>query len=129
MKIIREIYGLRGREGEVGIEVEMEGDGLIAKRTPFWSVTNDGSLRGRGLEFVLREPVTRERVAEAIDELEKLQVNGWDDSDRTGVHVHINCQTLTWLETLNFIVLYLAINEEVAKRGWLGAFRFRDWWA
>ncbi len=109
---IKEVYNLRERKGEVGIEVEIEGINLPRRLLVPWKVTTDGSLRGEGFEYVLSKPVQRNKIEDAL----KILYSSFEDStlipsDRTGVHIHINCQELTFIETMNFACLYLIFED------------------
>jgi len=116
-----EWLGLNEKKGEVGIEVELEGRHLNFEGDLFWNVTNDGSLRGNSGEWVLRDPVSRKDIAKAVQSLIKMHEPTMnrpyeiDCSDRCGVHIHINCQQLTFIQTMCFLTLYLAF-EDVLMR-------------
>lgn len=107
-------------KGEIGIEIEMEGHNLSRKCTG-WIVTEDGSLRGESAEYVLRAPVPRVSVGKYLERLqEHLREDGsrLEPSERCGVHVHVNCQTLTTDQVINFAVLYLVLEDVLVK--WCG---------
>lgn len=114
---VSKVFRLRSlSEGDVGIEIEVEGKRLPYDKVKrkYWRVESDGSLRGEGIdtacEFVLAEPMSLVKAKEALSHLDeayaanKSKVN---DSPRAGVHVHVNCQRLTLLELYNFITAYL----------------------
>jgi hypothetical protein len=109
-------------EGEVGIEVELEGEGLptnIAKgkfSKAFWNIEGDGSLRGPSAEYVLRSPIPRGSVNEALTQLySKLQYDSLLDSGRAGVHIHINVRDLNLPQLYSFILLYLVFENVLVK--------------
>jgi hypothetical protein len=114
-------FDLRPKEGEIGIEIEMEGEGLPdPDDTPHpWMHHNDGSLRGENAEYVLQEPVHREDVKGSLDRLWD-QFDGQDaylkPSDRCGVHVHVNVQELTSEQVIRFAVLYYILEEVLLDR-------------
>ncbi len=56
---------------EVGIEVEMEGEGMFIKGLDYWEIKGDGSLRGEAAEFVLTRPWSRKKVMSHIYRLPK----------------------------------------------------------
>ena len=116
MKII-EMYPLRETDGEVGIEVEVEGQNLgFVERSNTWNVVGDGSLRGESAEYILRQPVHRKDIHEALAELQELIRHATiRTSDRAGVHVHINCQQLTFMQVINFASLYLIFEDILIK--------------
>jgi hypothetical protein len=111
MRVIDE-YGLSPEvTGEVGIEVEVEGAGVHNMAAKGWNTVGDGSLRGESAEFVLRRPIARKNTREYLYRLHKAlnDSKAISQSDRTGVHVHINCQQLNFEETLKFILLFLIL--------------------
>lgn len=118
--LIKEIFGLHPypEEQEVGIEIEVEGDLHFMDRLRFWRQDDDGSLRGNGMEYVLTEPVSREKVLKRLTYLKnKIKQNGLrlNPSERCGVHVHINCQYMEEQEVLNFMMLYLLFEEVLTR--------------
>ena len=115
MKKLYELLGTKLNKGDVGIEIEVEGTNLIKSADPRWVTTTDGSLRGEdSKEYVFKSPLPVAGVHSALASLrEEL-----DDSDaeidfsfRTSVHVHVNCQDLTFNQYLAFIYTYLLIEE------------------
>jgi hypothetical protein len=104
-------------DGEIGCEIEMEGRALqlpAAAMRGKWRQTEDGSLRGEGIEYVLPLPVSRATLARRLQQLKQ----NWDKygaspqpSDRCGVHIHINCQSMTREEMFKFVTLYLVMEE------------------
>lgn len=120
MKNIREFLGLNKTEGEVGIEIEME----TSKTPPYfedsggWRSEGDGSLRGFACEYVLNKPVMLSEVEDKINFVkDSLKKSGTEilDSERPGVHIHINVQELTPEEVIRFATLYYCF-EEVLMR-------------
>ena len=113
-KII-DLYGVRKRKGEIGIEIEVEGENLPTVGLPDkWNVTNDGSLRGGGFEYVLRNPCTRGGVKKALNDLKicfaRVETEVYD-SQRAGVHIHINCQEFSIRQMFSFICLYIVFEK------------------
>lgn len=114
---------LTEKAGDIGLEIELEMEGCPYIRAPaskHWIRTSDGSLRGEGYEYVLREPVPIDSVPEAMHRLYKLFEcpHNMPVSDRCGVHVHINVQRLTPLEIFNFVCLYLVFEDLLIE--WCG---------
>lgn len=107
-------------EGNVGIEIEVEGSDL-PRSSPnplfkkVWKVERDGSLRGEdNAEYVLRMPCSYEDVPEALGILqEAIDANQSrvDEAIRAGVHVHLNIQSYTPLELLTFITTYYILED------------------
>lgn len=124
MKVIDQL-GLRPTKGEVGIEIEVEGDRLVGLDNNFWRTEHDGSLRGESAEFVLKKPVSRDKVVEALTSLsEHLNQHECNvhDSPRAGTHIHINIQQLEVDELMSFLALYMCFEEVLVK--WCGAERY-----
>lgn len=117
LKTIREIYNLNKHNGDVGIEIEVEGENLPRAVTG-WKAVPDGSLRGEALEYVTRTGVTVDNIDKRIDTLvNKFQKNGGiiNNSVRAGVHVHINVQELTHTQVACFATLYYTFEDVLLK--------------
>lgn len=115
---LRRILGLQKTSGEVGIEIEVEGENIHVPRGGYWEGVHDGSLRGEGLEYVLRRPVPRFKVTSTLASLKRQWVNQGtrvDDAPRAGVHVHINMQDESLITLANFIVLYYTFESVLLK--------------
>lgn len=113
---LRELYmydKLYPVEREVGIEIEMEGAGLSIGENRYWNQCLDHSLRGReSMEYVTRGPVEIQKVGTRLKNLKKaLAAARLNPSDRCGVHIHLNCQHFTVRQILNFMFLYLMVEE------------------
>lgn len=98
----------------VGIELEIEGERLPLVDNKIWKSEKDGSLRGESFEYVLKEPVPRERVTEVLTNI----ASRWKDanaiiknSPNAGTHVHINVGDLTVTQLFNFKALYLIVED------------------
>src|SRR4051812_30294516 len=104
-KEVSKLFAVRKRAGEVGLEIEMEGRNLHrAPIEPYWEDHQDGSLRGEeNAEYVLRIPISRKLVPEALEMLFKfLKDSGAvirQDSPNTSVHVHLNMQDVSLKKT------------------------------
>lgn len=117
MKKVFELLGLaRPIEGDFGIEIEAEGEGMRAVDNRYWQTENDGSLRGRFpescAEFVLKKPIPAAKVTEAIQNLQQeLEGAKFEFSFRTSVHVHVNVQDLPYEQLLNMMYVYFLLEE------------------
>lgn len=110
------IPGLLEVKEEVGIEIEVSGKGLPIsilndRHTEYsWKVVSDYSVKGEeGLEYVLRNPITRQNVKPSLDFLfERFKVKGSIilPENTAGIHIHINIQEFSFKQFINFIVLY-----------------------
>lgn len=125
---VAKVFRLRSLvEGDVGIEIEVEGSKL-PHTDEHWTVTQDGSLRGEyptnACEYVLQRPMSLPEANEALAYLahrykeNKAKVA---DSPRCGVHVHVNCQHISLLQLYNFMVMYLIFEDVLVK--WCGPTR------
>lgn len=132
---VRDILSLRPWKGQVGIEIEVEGnkfpkyeeDGsrkhrLIPKR---WDYRKDGSLRGvDNAEYVTNGPVKFSDVPDVVDSLwDMFDEYGsvLDVSNRTSVHVHLNAQEFYLNRLCAFVALYMSVEEILTE--WCGQHR------
>ena len=108
MTIMKDLLRVRQKAGEVGIEIELEGDNLPTEAFGSWRAERDGSLRGHSVELVLQSPCARKDVGVRLKEVTSaLKYAEVLDTGRAGVHVHINIQKLSEVQLVNFITLYL----------------------
>lgn len=122
--VLRDYLGVRKTLGDLGVEIEVEGDDLPRNELGYWRQEKDGSLRGESAEFVLRKPLTKEALVKALSELDeayKEYGSKVHDSIRAGVHVHVNVQELTKLQLFNFVTVYLLLEDLLVK--WCGESR------
>lgn len=125
-------------KGQVGIEIEVEGNkfpkppGMESTHTPvkmdgwkYWSYVHDGSLRGEdNAEYVLTVPIDFKEVPAAIAELyTNLEKFGsiLDVSNRTSVHVHMNCQEFHMNRLTALMAAWFAAEEVLVE--WCGEHR------
>jgi hypothetical protein len=119
---IREIYSLNKTFGDIGIEIEMEGDkpfpeGDVSDAIN-WRAETDGSLRGYSKEYVINNPITINQVSSHLNNLRALlKLSGCKIiySFRAGVHVHINVQELTVNQMATFACLYWCLEKALVK--------------
>lgn len=106
---IKDYYLLQDFAGDVGVEIEMEGNNLVKENNILWRVDRDGSLRGEAQEYVTKKPLSWDEAKEAIDYLfHNFEKTGsqLNPSIRCGIHIHINFQQKTFLQLANFIAVY-----------------------
>lgn len=109
----------------VGIEIECE-NGLQhpADFPPLlnlaynmmWRVTEDGSLRNRGLEFVTQSGLTATQASQALEILSEIfrqQYPNIEANNRTGVHIHLNCLDKTPQQIASFIAAYCLVEKSL----------------
>lgn len=116
MKKIYELLRLPVQKADVGIEIEVEGKGLVPIVSKYWKSEDDGSLRGQypesRAEYVIHTPIMITQVKDAMKELnELLKKSILNFSFRTSVHVHVNVQHITEMQLLNLVYTYLLIEE------------------
>lgn len=94
-------------EGIIGIEIEVENITNPVPLAAYWDHKADGSLRNNGAEFV-SVPLHIKQIQLALEHLfDTLNAsNNPDFSNRTSVHIHVNCRDLTQNQLYNFILLY-----------------------
>ena len=101
----------------VGLECEVEdlrGSYMTIPPGSYWNCIEDGSLRNNGREYV-SIPMSKNVAAEQFNKLHNwLQYQTADVSsrfsERTSVHVHVNCLSLE-PEQVRSIILYYALFE------------------
>lgn len=111
-----QLLGLVETKGDVGLEIEVEGNGLVEVRDAIWRSEPDGSLRGHypetACEYILKKPIPIDKVEAAVRGLNKhLAESKPNFSFRTSVHVHVNVQKLDIDQIMNMIYTYLLIEE------------------
>jgi len=122
------ILGKHPTKGEIGIEIECEGNKFPKQNNllpPLWNYTHDGSLRGKdNAEYVLKSPIAFKEVKDAVFDLYKTLADYGtvlDDSNRTSVHVHLNVQTFHLPRLTSFLALYFSLEEILTE--WCGDHR------
>lgn len=125
---VRNIMGRNATPGDIGLEIEVEGRHLPKSNSelaPFWGYHKDNSLRGEdNAEYVLSKPIKFEEVPEAIRSLWQIfdkYKSRLDDSNRTSVHVHLNCQEFHLNRLAAFIGIYFCFEELITE--WCGDHR------
>ena len=111
------------QEGEVGLEIECEGNNLFATPLSYWTVHQDNSLRiskdgHPPLEYVLKKPLPRKEIPLALDYLVSKLAGAKSEvhnSHRSSVHVHVNCQKMTIKEAFTYVCLYLIFEDALVK--------------
>lgn len=113
---IVDVVACKKQSGEIGVEIEMEGQGLPPPDSvsKYWRVDRDASLRGESCEFVLKIPVDHNKLDTALGELSsalKLYKTNVKETYRAGIHIHINVQDLSPKQLITFITLYFMLEE------------------
>ena len=103
--------------GDFGVEVEVEATSFdTMPRLNCWKSVHDGSLRGESAEFVFRNPLPLDKtIGEVVKLYSYLKECGIKDSGRAGVHVHVNVNTLTVVQLLNLIAMWMIVEEAAVR--------------
>lgn len=123
MSTISYLYGVTGYQESsemlVGLECEIEciGD-WNSKVRDRWNITEDGSLRNHGKEFI-SQPIPIETALANFKVLhDNLTFLGHPDgpfTDRTSIHVHVNCQPYEEALVRNVVLMYALFEEYFFK--------------
>lgn len=116
MTTLNEFLKKKVVKGDIGIEIEVEGNNLKAVDNAVWRSEDDGSLRGRfpdsRCEYILASPIGVEHVLEAVSGLkEELKGAEFKFSYRTSVHVHVNVQKMKLEHLLSMMYAYYLLEE------------------
>lgn len=103
-------------KGDIGIEIEVEGNHLKEVNNAVWRSEDDGSLRGHypdsRCEYILATPIGVEHVLVAVEGLkEELRESEFKFSYRTSVHVHVNVQKMKLEQLLSMMYTYYLLEE------------------
>lgn len=99
----------------LGIEIEVEGVDVPFVETETWRTETDGSLRGESYEYV-SVPLSFDEYKGALEELLKeFEESGleFNQSDRTGTHVHFNVQRMTTRQLAVFLTVYYILEDAI----------------
>ena len=123
---IRTLLRRKPTAGEIGIEIEVEGNKFKKESVPSpWAYHKDNSLRGHdNAEYVLINPIKFTEVKGALDSLWGMfseYGSVLDESNRTSVHVHLNMQSFHLNRLCSFLALFYAIEELLTE--WCGDHR------
>lgn len=95
----------------VGIEVEVENARRFDAISPFWTITEDGSLRNSGREFISL-PIKAHRVEHALNVLFNNSINAdIEFTERTSIHIHMNIRTLTVAQLEALVMTYMVFEK------------------
>lgn len=108
-----------------GVELEIEGVGdADSWKVPGMSYERDGSLRNNGMEFITN-PMTYSNLKYCLELFFGKNKPTQDNySERTSIHVHTNCQDLTW-EQLRGVCLVYQMMEKLLF-SWVGGDRDKN---
>lgn len=92
-----------------GLECEIEDIHQINEtlaRSSAWKITEDGSLRNGGREFISCPLSLEEGVYQFQKLHENLALGMQAFSERTSIHVHVNCQSRSLQQVRNTVLMY-----------------------
>lgn len=95
----------------IGLEIELEKVKITSIPNGTWKMTEDGSLKEEGKEFITI-PIQFKYLEVELDRLFK-GLKSSSASTRCSVHVHINARDLNLEELKNFILLYLIFEKSL----------------
>lgn len=102
-----------------GVELEIENInmniGPNGSVVPGLTVTEDGSLRNNGYEFVTKPMFLRELAYVLNQFFLKNKFNANNYSDRTSVHVHANVGDMTWEQVKTLLLIYITFERVLFK--------------
>lgn len=95
------------QQGYIGIEIEVENITRDIPIEAYWACKPDGSLRNHGVEMV-SNPLAVKQIQLAVEHAYSAlyQNNQPDFSNRTSVHIHVNCRDMTQDQVYNMVLLY-----------------------
>ena len=108
----------------LGVEVEIENVRTWLGVSPYWTMTEDGSLRNSGREFIT-PPIKAWRLEHALETLYNKEINSDTEfSERCSIHVHMNIRTLTVNQLEALIVTYMVFEKVLYE--WVGQNRYQN---
>jgi hypothetical protein len=119
---IRRQEGPNGELELFGVEIELEGPGLLERANNIsiykWKAVRDDSLRGEALELVSPGPRTIEQLTQDFAHFADV-FRDWDTSgisERCSIHVHYNVSGYSMRELLNMLVAFYLIENAITYR-------------
>lgn len=107
----------------IGVEMEIENCREYIKINPYWTTTDDGSLRHYGAEF-LTPPIRAWRIENALKHLFNDLNKDVEFSERTSVHIHMNVRTLTIKQLQVLLLTYILFEKTLFH--YVGQERYRN---
>lgn len=108
----------------IGIEVEVENQGHRRPSNAVWQITDDGSLRNSGVEFISR-PIPAMYAPAALKHLFHGDMDQeYCFSPRTSVHVHLNMQDVQTEKVIDMLLVYCLFEKTLFR--YVGRGRWRN---
>lgn len=117
MQALRDLYKPRKGGGlvdgpKVGVEIEVEGDGLVDNLRGF-RCERDGSLRGENVEYVFERPVDWSDEGFNLVKTLRLKLKQAQskvyDTGYAGIHVHVNVCDMTPVQLWRYAIAYYIV--------------------
>lgn len=149
-KQIKDVWQISDFDSDEGPVIGLEFENELPNCVDFggisgWRFHQENSLRDFGYEFVSTNPKPRSqlekfveslfrRIQVKLDEYEEITKFKMTPSNsiRTSVHVHLNARNLTYIQVLNFAIVYWLLEDFMTafcgetRRGNLFCLRMRD---
>lgn len=115
---VSRFYNFAPSVGDIGIEIEMEGNRGFPVPPSDWVTHADGSLRGYSVEYVSNGPVPFQNLSTHLANLKKtleaskIKIH---HSFRAGVHCHINVRDFNIEQIASFACLYYIFEHALVK--------------
>jgi hypothetical protein len=99
----------------VGIEVEVENLEYFPQYKKLWEVTEDGSLRNNGREYI-SAPIKGPMIEYAVKRLFRdLSAYKYKFTPRCSIHVHMNARTMTAEQVYGMMLVYLVFEKTLFR--------------
>lgn len=120
MNTVAQLMGMALKEGDLGIEIETEAkERYKIPVIPGWINKPDGSLRNFGVEYVSDGPTSIGNLRKHLETwktaLGALHDKLDPDSISTSVHVHVNVQPLTPMQTLVYYITSVLFEDVMSR--------------
>lgn len=100
----------------VGIEHELENSSSedMDWSSDYWKAESDGSLRMRGIEYVLKAPLAGVELQHAINTLSRyVRRSDMQANERTSTHLHIDARDMNVKQLVTFFVVYTTFERAI----------------
>jgi hypothetical protein len=113
VKIVRSVFKSPQQSGQLGLELELEGENLITVGLPKqWVPKTEGSLHD-GYEYITAKPGALKNIREKVNELQlcfknyNTRINS--KAYRGSTHIHLNIQEESFHHVLGCLIVFTAI--------------------
>ena len=107
LKQVESEYTIFNKTTYIGIEIEVENiNESLPIYSGYWESKADNSLRNSGVEFI-SYPIKGSTISSLISLFYTYLPKQASFSNRTSIHIHVNCLDLTVEQITSFVLLYL----------------------